>query len=211
MNINNIPPISIGVATVVVMILIMGVSNFTFKNDFDNSQMKYIEGPLTKNTELQIKDGEEYTYSFWYNETQINASYIVFRSGNCMAIQFLESKDPQGVCLDRWGNDRGGYNSTYEEPMILPIRPWMLALHDGWTWNTTTYLSYGEKSAQYVATTEYRVLRTENYKGRLAYVVLENASNSLPIYQWVDCKKRILLRVVGEGFEIELTEGIPSD
>ncbi len=204
-------PLTIGIVTMVVLIGIMGYSAFTFKPDFDKAHLVYLEDPLQKNTELQIRDGEEYTYSFWYNNTQINATFDVFQSRNCTMVQFMNSKDIKAVCLDKYGMDSSGYNSEFNEPMILLFRPWMLALHDGWRWNTSTVMSYNANSAQLIAQTNYRVLRTDTYQNRMAYVVLVNASDSMPQYEWVDAKKRILLRVAGEGFEINLTGGIPTD
>jgi hypothetical protein len=104
--------------------------------------------------------------------------------------------------------DERGYNSLLENPQMILFKPWMLALREGWRWNTSMYMAF-ENEPHYVAAMDYRVMRADTWRGRKAFVVMENISGSAPQYEWVDAEKRILLRLQGEGYEAVLVEGLP--
>jgi hypothetical protein len=65
------------------------------------------------------------------------------------------------------------------------------------------YLQYNNIT-QNVSDNYYRVMRTEIYKGRNTYVVEIKGADNTTGYQWVDAEKRVLVRVLGEGYEVEL-------
>lgn len=199
---------NVGLATLIVLIAIMAFSALTVKPQFESPSLVFKEEPIEKNTEFQLQPGEQYVYSYVFNNTPINITYQVLGGAGCTAIRVAESVNSSETCVDKWGNDRGGYNSTLGNPQILLFKPWMLALNQGWHWNSSLYMSFNG-SLQYMAGIEYRVLRIENYLGRPAFVVRENASNGLPQYEWIDVEKRVLLKLKGENYEITLTDGLP--
>ena len=55
-----------------------------------------------------------------------------------------------------------------------------------------------------ISQNSYRVIRLENYSGREAYVVELKSDNESPDYEWVDADERILLKMTGDGYEIDL-------
>jgi len=201
----EMPVKNIALVTIIVLIALMALSSVTFKPKFDSSTMTIIEEPLEKNKELQIKPGEIYIYSL--NNTPANITYQVLRGKNCTAIRIVESAENTGTCLYKDGTDNSSSNVTFANPSIIMLKPWMLALHENWRWNTSLYLSV-DGSLSYMSSNQYKVIRTESYRGRLAYVVRENASDSMPIYEWIDADKRILLKMMGEGYEVVLAEGL---
>lgn len=199
---------TIAIATVAVLLAFLLFSGFIYQPQFENPEVVFKEAPLTKNKELQLLDGEEYRYAYLLNESEVNITYIVMEEEDCTAIYLLESREDPGTCINRWGVDQSGSNSTFLNPTILLFKPWMLALHESWHWNNSMYLSF-DGSAQHILDNDYRVIRTENYRGRMSYVVKISSSGTAPEYQWIDMEKRVLLRIVGEGYEVVLVEGLP--
>jgi hypothetical protein len=172
---------------------------------FQNPKIVFREEPLHKNTELQLRPGDIYTYTYLLNNSSVNITYAVFEGPGCTVVRVVESANGTGVCLDRWGMDRSGSNSSFEDPSILLFKPWMLALNDTWRWNNSMYLSFNG-AEDLVSENRYRVVRREEYRGRESYVV-EIASSTGPAeYDWVDAERRVLLKVMGSGYEVALAE-----
>lgn len=201
---------TVAIATIAVLIGIMLYSGLTYQSKFENSNITFKETPLAKNKELQLMAGEEYRYSYLLNNTEINVTYAVMSGDGCTVIRLMESVTPSWVCIDEWGVDESGSNSTFLNPAILPFRPWMLALHETWRWNNSMYMSFDD-TAQHISDNHYKVIRTENYRGRMSYVVRIKSSDGPAEYQWIDMEKRVLLRILGEGYEVVLVEGLPLD
>ncbi len=196
--------------TLGILIGIMIISAFTLGGQFENPYTIVKEAPLEKNTKLQIKPGETYVYSYLFNDTQLNITYQIIDAGGCTGIRVLENIDNPGICIGEDGTDVSGSNATLQHPQIVLFKPWMLALHEGWKWNSSLFMVYGE-SVQHLADVNYRVIRTENYRGRTVFVVKEESSDAEPQYSWVDAEKRVLLKLQGKGYEITMTEGIELD
>ena len=208
--INRLVSANITVAATVVLIAIIVASAFLFKPHFDNPVITMKEAPLLKNTQFQLMSGEQYTYAYLVNGTVVNATYEILGGGNCTIIAFMGSDPPSTSCVDRWGMDTRGYNSLLENPQMVLFDPWMLALSPDWAWNTTMYIGF-ENDSQPVASMDYRVIRTDIWHGREAFVVMENVSGGEPQYEWVDTQKRILLSSSGNGYEVDLVSGLPLD
>jgi hypothetical protein len=204
----RLTPINMLVAAAVILLALIIFSAVLFKPHFENPEITLAEAPLAKNAEFQLRPGEHYTYAYITNGSQANMTYQILSGGSCTVIALMDFEPPSTSCVDRWGMDTRGYNSLLENPQMLMFNPWMLALHDGWKWNTTMYMSF-ENESRYVAAMGYRAMRTDTWRGRKAFVVMENISGSPPQYLWVDAEKRILLRLQGEGYEAMLVEGLP--
>ncbi len=197
------------VGSVLIMILILGFVALVFRPQIENPQFTANEAPLVKNVNLQILPGEIYTYMYTMGNTSDNLTYIVLYGGNCTVVQLLGGgQQDASVCLDEWGNDATGQNASYGVPAIILTRPWMLALQDGWSWNVSNYMMF-DSWAQHIVDTNYTVVREEYYEGREAYVVKMQSSQGDVAMDWVDADKRILLREVGQNYEIVLTDGLP--
>jgi hypothetical protein len=67
------------------------------------------------------------------------------------------------------------------------------------------YISFNG-TGEYVTDSHYRVVRMENYSGRESYIVEVKSGSGPSEYDWVDAEKRVLLRVLGEGYEVALTK-----
>jgi len=205
---SGLTPAKAMVVAVVVLAALMALSYVAFKPHFDNPNVTLAEGPLHKNTEFQLRPGEQYVYGYLMNDTSVNVTYEILDGNGCVVIALMDADPPSTSCVDEWGMDARGYNSMLENPQMLPFRPWMLALQEGWKWNTSMYMGFGNDS-QFVSAMDYRVLRTDTWHGRKAFVVMENMTGSAPQYEWVDAEKRVLLSLQGDGYEVNLLEGLP--
>ncbi len=200
------PQAQMAVIALAVFAAIVLVGAQTLKPQLDNPKFVAKEAPLFKNTNLVIAPGESYSYEYRVWNESANLSYLVLGGNNCTVIRLI---DGQGaVCVDRWGNDASGQNASYSVPVIVLMRPWMLAVTDSWRWNVSNYISFGSLS-QHVVDTNYTTIRTEYYRGRRAYVVKVESSDGDTAVDWVDAEKRILLREAGADYEIVLTGGLP--
>jgi len=191
------------IATVAILVAMVLIGSSMFKSLFDNPKVVYSEAPLQKNKEFQLRPGEVYKYSYLMNGTAANMTFAIQEGDNCTRIKVVEERSGSDVCVDRWGTEKAGSNVTFSNPNVLLFKPWMLALREGWTWNNTMYLSFSGPS-EYISDNYYRVIRMENYSGRPSYIVEIKSETGSVEYDWVDDEKRILLRVLGEGYEVVL-------
>ncbi|MFN7991728.1 MAG: hypothetical protein U0R44_06250 [Candidatus Micrarchaeia archaeon] len=190
------------VATVAVLIGMVLLSSSLFRSGLENPKIFFKEDPIDKNAQLQIRPGEQYRYSYIFNNTSANITYLTYSGPGCVGVKIFENRNATGACLDSRGNDAGGYNSSLEDPTILFFKPWMLALKEGWKWKSSMYLYYGT-TGQLVSDNEYRVIRREAVGNRSAFLV-EIKSSSGPIeYDWVDAEKRVLVRIEGKDYEVQ--------
>ncbi len=204
----NVSSTTVAIVAIVVLLGIMLFSGLAFKSQFVNPRVTFKEEPLTKNKEFQLIPGEQYKYGYLINNTEVNVTYAVMEGQGCTVILLTESINRSEVCVGRWGVDQSGSNSTFMNPSMLLFKPWMLALHETWRWNASMYMTFGDNE-QHLSDIEYRVMRTENYRGRMSFVVEISSDTGTSEYQWIDMEKRVLLRTVGEGYEVAMTEGLP--
>jgi hypothetical protein len=188
---------------VIILIGIMIFSGFALKPQFENPEVIFNEEPLEKNVKLQIFPGDEYKYKYLINDTAVNITYRLMSGSGCTIIYLQESANFTHICVDEWGMDRTKSNSTFENPSFLLFKPWMLALEDNWKWNNSMYVKY-DKIYNHISDNQYRVMRRENYSGRMAFVVEISSSSGPSEYQWIDEEKRVLLKTIGEGYVVEL-------
>ncbi len=193
------------VASVAALIALILLGSAMFKSMFENPKIVYLEAPLEKNSELQLRPGEVYRYAYLMNNTTVNMTFYVLEGDGCTRIRVMEARDNSEVCLDRWGMDASGSNVTYNNQFMLLFKPWMLALRDGWTWNNSMYISYGG-AGEHITDNYYRIVRMENYSGRESYVVEIKSESGISEYEWIDAEKRVLLRVIGDGYEVVLAD-----
>lgn len=201
---------TVGLITVLVLLGIMLISGLTFQSQFEDHKVIFKEGPLEKNTKLQIKPGETYRYAYVMNQSGLNMTYSTGSGTDCTLIVLMESVNHSEICIDEDGMDEGGSNATYTNPAVLLFKPWMLALDDGWSWNTSMYMEF-DNDEHYLMDVNYRVLRTDNYRGRLAYVVEISSPGGPEEIQWIDAERRVLLKTLGPSYELVMVEGIPLD
>lgn len=197
------------IATVLILFLFIAMAAVMFQPSLQNPTVIFKEAPLQKNTQLQLQPGEEYQYSYMFNGTAVNITYAVLEGDNCTRVVVEESVNDSETCLDNWGNDFTHSNATFDNPSILLFKPWMLALDDGWTWNNSMYIVYGG-AEQHISDTYYKVVRMENYSGRMSYVVEVIPDSGSAEYDWIDAQKRVLLKIEGDGYEVLLGEGMPQ-
>jgi len=202
----------IAAIALLVLIVVMFLSSTTFKPYLEKPVFLNKEGRLAKNTILQITPGESYTYAYSMVNESMNLTYVVLAGGNCTIIAVLGGQGSPSVCIDAAGNDKTGQNSTYAVPAVILTKPWMLAVSEGWQWNVSSYLTF-DSIVNHLGDTNYTVVRKEYYKGREAYVVklASSEEGSADIWDWVDSEKRVLLREVSSGYEVELVSGLQFD
>ena len=147
----------------------------------------------------------EPSYKALKSNQTINITYIVIQDTDCTRIFIDESVNNTNICVDEWGVDKTGSNATFKDPSFLLFKPWMLALHDSWSWNNSMYMGLGDMDS-HIADNSLRVMRIEEYMNRTAYVVELSTSTGSKEYQWVDAEKRIMLKSLGQGYQVELVD-----
>jgi hypothetical protein len=202
----SLSPGMLALITLLVLVGIMAYSAETLKPQLENPTFITEEGKLAKLTALQIVPGESYTYAYSVGNESINLTYMVMGGNDCTVISLSQSS--ASVCLDSSANDASGQNSSYSVPAIIMIKPWMLAVDEGWKWNVSSHLVFDDFK-KHITDTGYATVRKEYYKGREAYVVRVSSSEGDLVWDWIDSEKRILLREMGPGYEVELIEGLP--
>ncbi|MFH1520906.1 MAG: hypothetical protein ABID61_04625 [Candidatus Micrarchaeota archaeon] len=191
--------------TVITVLVLLVLAVLSYKPMFDNPKTVFIEEPIQKNKEIQLLPGQQYIYSYMLNDSQINMTYNVLYDPTCVRIRLLESKDISESCLDRWGMDSQGYNSTLENDKMILFKPWMLALEEGWRWKVAMYLDYNGV-LHHISESNYRVIRTDEYMNRTVFIVEITSQGGVKEYQWIDTEKRIALKIAGTGYEVILIE-----
>jgi hypothetical protein len=201
----EISPTRMALITLALLVVILIFASQTLQPQLGNPQFTTTEGKLVKNAQLGIEPGESYTYLYSVGNTSVNLTYAVFEGPGCNLVSLAEGHAM--VCLDSQGNDAGGQNTSYLVPAVILMKPWMLAVADGWTWNASTYIVY-QGLVKHVSDANYTELRREYFKGREAYVVRISSTNADPVWDWVDSEKRVLLREIGTDYEINMTNGL---
>jgi len=196
---------SLGILSLGLFLLIMLASASIFKPQIDSTTFRIKEGELNKSKELQLKGGESYYYTYKVGNESANLTFAVINGQNCTMLFLVESQE--GVCLDSYGNDRTGLNSSFNTTGMIIFKPWMLAIDEGWAWNVSTYTTI-DTYEKLFETTDFSFVRREQYKGRDAYVVRMSGSEGDYVWQWIDAEKRILLREIGPTYEVELVKGV---
>lgn len=191
--------------TIVAFFVLIIAAALMVKPAFDDTKIVFRESPLEKNTELKILPEDYYTYNYYTNGTVVNITYLALDGGNCTVVLVAESVNKTRICIDKWGMDETGSNSSFKEPAFILFKPWMLALHENWSWNNSMYIYYSDMP-QYITETHYRVIKMEEYNGREAFVVEIRTEGEFSEYDWIDKERRILLKVEGKGFRVELVD-----
>ncbi len=199
---------SVIIATLAVLVVIILLSSNMFSSGLRNPVISFKEEPLRKNAEFQLKPGEQYVYTYLFNNTGANITYAIYAGDGCTIIATPENLNSTPSCVGKDGTDSGGYNSTLSDPGIIMFKPWMLALAEGWAWNNSMYLSY-QGGETYISGTSYRVIRSDTYMGRPVFLVEVKSSTGPVDYEWIDAEKRIVLRESGEGYDVRLVQGLP--
>lgn len=196
------------VLSILFMIGLLIVSVMVIKTpEIDRPNFIYHEEMLNKNAELAIRPGEWYVYEYNLSNSNISLA-IEFQTKigqNCVGIELKNTQNRTAVCLKKDGTDKLQSNLTLSEPAIFMFRPWMLALDDNWEWDIKTAVSAsGTKIKEEFI--KFRVTESDNVSGRTAYKVeMSDAEGSEAIVTtWVDKEKRVILKEMGPGYEINL-------
>jgi hypothetical protein len=194
----------VAIASLVVLFIFLYLAATQIQPALDNPRVISTEAPLEKNTPLQIKSNETYIYSYSTNNRSVNITYTIEAIPGCTLISIVEAEGSPALCLDTWGVGKGGSNASFDQPSILLFKPWMLALKDGWTWNTSIYIVFEGGASEHVSDVYYRVVRREIFEGHDTFVVEIRPSAGDQEYDYVDAEKRILLKAEGVGYDVAL-------
>ncbi len=188
----------------VVFIIIVIFGGMIFTPSFPD-EFTFNEEPLVKNTKLQIRPSELYSYVYTVNGTNNTLSFRTGQAPDCVFIQVVEAVNRTGTCVDADGNDRLGSNATLAVPFITFFKPWMLAVRDGWEWgvNMTINATGGELVLK---TFKYEVVGAQTIHGRDSFVVRigSNEVGEEIVTTWVDKEKRVMLREEGPNYNVTL-------
>ena len=200
---------NIWILSILLLLGVMVVGGFTLQPDFQSPKLHINETPIVKNSQLQLRSGEIYEYSYILNGTGTNITYEIVDGNDCTEIRITNGMGKSSVCIDKNGIDKKlETNATLSDPSFLLFKPWMLALSEGWNWNNTLYMNFNNKLTR-MTTNTYHVMRMDMYRGRRVFVVKEADDGGVNQYDWIDYQKRVLLRANGPGYDLKMTSGLP--
>ena len=162
------------------------------------------EGPLAKNTYLNISPGDTLQYSLVSNGQSQSIYLRAFSSPECPGILLMDlnaqetagaQADPSyySVCLGSDGVERSsdgtriGSNLSFSNLSWPYFQPWMLALSDDFVWPVNATLTIQPFNITQVTSYRYWVSNHTTYLGRDAYEVhvytqtLSSASSMPPL------------------------------
>lgn len=204
----------LAICATVILLYIIGFGYFYFLGEKPSFSIVEKEERLEKNTELQIAPGESYTYEYGYNDTSVfQAEYDVKSADGCTIIATTSYSNitVEPVCIDEWGNDKGGKNLTYENSTIYLFSPWMLAVTDGWKWNVSITMAAEGLGFESTSKFMFETVSEEKKFGRDSYKVTvtmssdENATEEQMTW-WIDKEKRVLLMEKMGDDEVKLVK-----
>ena len=164
---------------------------------------QYTEQPIEKNSVLQLKNGDKYSYTYVVEglgdaAKTTSLTYEVRQYGTCKTIALKEIKLNESTkqpCLKQDGTDQNNSNITLSNPFILMFKPWMLAVKEGWIWKVELRSNYGPVNTT-IERIEMRYTGTETYLNRTAYIVeiTKNGNTEDKITSWIDKEKECCLK-----------------
>lgn len=193
------------IASSAILVAMIAIAAIYIAPTLSGGTIAYSEAPLYKNSYLKLIPGQTFKYDLTMGNQTVNATYNIGEGEGCTVVRQMESVNFSGACLDRAGMDEKGFNTSVGSPPLLMFSPWMLALKEGWAWNSTMYLVVGGAPKR-ISQTDYRVVRLENLSGRQAFVVELRSDDQQPDYEWVDAQERILLKMTGADYTLELED-----
>ena len=193
-----------------ILVLIILYSAFSIdKSAFLKQQDVITEAKITKLVSLSIKPGEEYLYTFNLSgNSSFSMLYQIKKGVNCTAILLTGVINQTFVCVNPIsGNDKSGFNSSLNSSYFYIFSPWMLAVNDSWKWNYSTSSVVGSNSINKESViletiSQEQVLGRDTYKIKLTYNQL---GSFRVIYEWIDIKKRILVKEESSDYIILLS------
>lgn len=209
----------------IIILYLVGFAYFYFAGEKPSFSIVEKEGKLEKVVPLQINPGESYLYEYRFNNTPVfQAGYEIGEGDGCTTItpSSYSNTTAGPVCVDRWGNEKGGGNNlTYENSTIYLFSPWMLALKEGWKWEVNVTMAAGGLGIESTSRFLFKAVSEEKKFGRDTYKIEVTVSGdegtaSEPMLWWIDKEKRILLmqkmgddemRLVKAPFTLEQQEG----
>ncbi|HID72986.1 TPA: hypothetical protein EYP38_03510 [Candidatus Micrarchaeota archaeon] len=201
----QLSPLVVAGIAVAILLVIMLYSGSRFQPFLESARTTISEGSLDKNTQLMIRNGDVFVYDYMLDNASFNMTFTVSEGPGCTVLTYEEATGVE-ACLDVWGNDYSGMNTSLANPMLIAFKPWMLAVKNGWTWEASMNMAF-EGVDKDVMDMEYTAVRTELFRGRKAYVV-KISTDGVDTFSWVDADKRVLLKEMGEGYEIEMVSGL---
>lgn len=165
-----------------------------------------VEGPLVKNTQLQLLPGETYYYESDSPDGAQAAAYEVSREQGCAGITVTDVETLMRLCLSKSGNLlEDGFpmvNSTLGNKSIALFSPWMLAVSDSFSWGFKTTFSASGTTVEMPVS--MKSLGRKTIAGREAYEISVESGSGLPSLFYIDSQKRVLLSLEADNFTLKL-------
>jgi hypothetical protein len=180
------------------------------------------EGKLSKNMQLALLPGEQYSYDISAAGKTERLQYDVQPSSICDIMVVESASQGQGahVCLNHQGNqwdDPYQLNFSLGNQSMLLFSPWMLAASDDFSWQVDTVFSTG--SAEISMPVNFKSLGTKKIAGRGAYEISLSSEIAPSSTYYIDSEKRVLLfadfgnvsaRLVSAPFPLNWSNGVPN-
>jgi hypothetical protein len=174
--------------------VILGAALFSGPASLEKMQFSNSEGPLAKNTKLQLLPGETYGYEV---EGDFPAQQIIYRASKSPGCRGLLLADESGstseACVLPDGTAEGSdaSNMSLGNGSMLVFSPWMLAASDSLSWKIDTATPSGPMQIRFQ--TAIRSLGSKNAYGRPAYKIEQDSELGGKATMYVDKEKRVLL------------------
>ena len=205
--------------------IILVIAFFLMTPDMTKLSVVVSEAPLEPNVPLQLKQGEEYTYSEIYhyeNASQpVQTTFRVLGGRDCVLVKGKlanQSAAEISGCLDPvTGKTEKIVLTQGEETRELNgtlgfFQPWMLSIEENWTWQMNVSKKIENVGVLETEVWDYAEIGEEKVKGRDTYKVELNvtgiAGNKVIDFVrqviWVDKEKRIIVKAESDISETEL-------
>ncbi len=186
---------------------------FTKPVDITTTTLNNTADSLTPNVRLQLLPGEKYGYTYKMSGVEANITYtMIGLVGDCVGVRADASAAQEFASSTVCINMETGEVRANELSADF-FQPWMLSLRDGFSWNSTSRITYPPPLEFNDATLRtVSVLGREDFRGRPAFkvrsistrIINGQTANVLEADLWVDEEKRVLLGSESKLFTIEL-------
>lgn len=191
------------IISILLVFLIAFLSGLYYLPKFkENPTFSYVEDPLEKNSDFMLKPGNSYTYAYTFKDSHtgnLSITYDIIKNFNCISIR-VQQFNFISDCIGKTGIDKNGSNVSLN-PVIDMYMPWMLAVHNNWSWKAKLVNSMFGKNE--IGIYSIKTIGNETFKGREVYKV-EILKDNLKSYVLIDKDKRIMVREEADAYTAEL-------
>ncbi|MEM4348562.1 MAG: hypothetical protein QXN37_03265 [Candidatus Anstonellaceae archaeon] len=172
-------------------------------------QVVFVQDPILPNTALRLQAGEKYVYEISDGVQKNTFTYQVLKHYSCpgVVVQELTQQQTSSLCILSNGSfsDSEGISG---EGGILLFSPWMLAVSENFSWESTFLIS--SLNIKIEVPIKYSFVMTNSTAGRPSFIIKSKIDDDPPIFYHIDAEKRVPLFISSQNVTIRLV-GAPFE